>query len=147
MDRLAQLIDAQRALQLALGFDVKKMSDAERVQYIHANATNAMLEVGEALGEVNWKPWSSGAEVHEEAYFGELRDAWQHLTNLMLAAYPWASPEQLAALLSDKVYEKHIINYERIRTGYDGRSNKCSRCKRALDDVAVTCTADACHYE
>lgn len=146
MTRLADMIEAQRALQVAMGFDIAKMNDAERIEYIHGNATNVICEIAEALGEVDWKPWTSVNHIYEDALFSELRDAWQCLTNMMMAAHPRYTPHTLASELETALYAKHKVNYDRIAANYDGRSTKCPGCKRALDDPAVECSRSAAGY-
>src|SRR5690606_3594182 len=90
--------------------------------------------------------WSSThGEVHAEAFFAELVDAWHFLMNLMLIAYPDRTPEQIATELTNRYKRKNAKNLQRQLDGYDGKSNKCPACKRALDDEAVRCrrvTAD-----
>ena len=139
MTDLGELIDAQAQLQRDMGYDIELMTQAERISYIHTQATNVIGEVMEALGEVDWKPWAKGQDIREDACFGELRDAWQCLTNMMLAVKVGDGPADVAAQLGEAIAEKHVINRRRITSGYDGRTNKCPRCRRAYDDVAVTC--------
>jgi hypothetical protein len=135
------MITSQLNLQRALGFDVTHMTERQRVDYIRDNALNVIGEVMEALNEVNWKPWSSGTEIRQDACFAELRDAWQHLTNTMWAVYG-ETAYALAQRLEEKLEEKHDVNYRRLIEGYDGHSTKCRRCRRALDDPAVHCVPD-----
>lgn len=140
MTSLEDMINAQSDLQIVMGFDIENMTQAQRIEYIHANATNVILEIGEALGEIDWKPWAKGSDIREDACFGELRDAWQCLTNMMLAVKVGDSPAMIAEELESALYAKQAINRQRVIDGYDGHTNKCPECKRALDDVAVACT-------
>lgn len=140
---LVRMMASQCALQRAMGYDVEAMTQEERVRYIHENVTNVVSEVMEALAEVNWKSWSQGSEIRQDACFGELRDAWQCLTNAMWAVYS-DRPYELARRLADAVEAKHVVNYRRLIEGYDGHSNKCPACRRALDDTAVRCTVTRC---
>lgn len=132
------MIAAQLRLQRALGYDVEQMSQEARIHYIHEQVTNVVAEAMEALQEVDWKSWTNGTEIREETCFGELRDAWQCLTNAMWLVTR-GDPEAIADYLEVKLYEKHATNYKRLYEGYDGHSNKCPGCRRAYDDEGVNC--------
>jgi hypothetical protein len=126
---IIRMITSQLNLQRALGFDVTHMTERQRVDYIRDNALNVIGEVMEALNEVNWKPWSSGTEIRQDACFAELRDAWQHLTNTMWAVYG-ETAYALAQRLEEKLEEKHDVNYRRLIEGYDGHSTVSPRAGR-----------------
>jgi len=143
---LIHMMAAQRDLQRKMGYDIPNMTQTERIAYIHENATNVLAEIVEALGEVDWKSWVNTKNIHEERCFGELRDAWQCLTNMMFAVLPNYDDVALANLLEAKLIEKHRVNIARIEAGYDGRTNKCPECKRALDDADVECMKSAAGY-
>lgn len=132
---LIELIAAQRNLQLRLGNDTAHMSVEDRITYIKDNMLAASDELHEALHEVGWKPWASSTRINNNEFFGELRDCWQFLTNLMLVVEP--DPATLAARLAVELRKKHVVNYARI-DNYDGVSGKCPSCKRALDDISIT---------
>lgn len=140
---LVKLITAQRDLQLHLGVDLDGMSPEERIVYIKENVLACTDELHEALGEVGWRSWATSRHVNGEAFLGELRDAWQFITNLMLAVEP--DPERLALWFADSLIKKHRANYARIES-YDGVSTKCPNCSRALEDVAIreVRTAEEC---
>lgn len=133
---LTDMITAQRNLQNLLGNDFTAMSQEKRVQFIKDHALACTDELHEALGEVGWKPWATSKHINEDAFFGELRDAWQFLTNLMLVIEP--DPEKLALRLSTALYDKIAINVARHHNAYDGVSGKCPSCRRALEEVVIT---------
>jgi hypothetical protein len=135
MDRLHEMIGAQHALQRALNTDPYKMNDEERIQYIKDQVLALQLEIAEFMNEVGWKPWATSRHINRDAAFGELRDAWQHLTNLMLAVNGGLASD-VARDLETELYRKHTLNYERIGA-YDGVSDKCPACKRALDETGT----------
>lgn len=139
------MIAAQHQLQRALGSDPHKMDDETRMQYIKDQVLALQSELGEFLNEIGWKPWATSRHINTEAAFGELRDAWQHLTNLMLATTGQLSSD-VAARLEVELYRKHTVNYQRIGA-YDGVSTKCPECKRALDDTSVKCTPNIGYCE
>lgn len=125
----------QLALQVRLiGVPPSELDDDEKMRYITEQALAVNLEVGEALLETGHKSWATSNHVNRDAYLAELRDAWQHLINLMLVVD--ATPGELVALMRSK----HKVNHERINTNYDGVTTKCPRCHRAYDDPAVKCT-------
>lgn len=135
IDSWIGMFNAQRKIQqLAYGKDPYEITEPkERIQFIKDMHTALTMEMGEMLDETGWKPWATSNHVNEEAMQGELADMMLFFINLCMAAN--ASPEVIAA----KVFEKMNRNLERQLAGYDGVTGKCVRCKRALDDTAVTC--------
>jgi hypothetical protein len=131
---LIELITAQRDLQTRLGHNFTTMTVEERITYIREHVLACTDELHEALAETGWKSWATSKHINYPAYFGELRDAWQHLTNLMLIAEP--DPVKLAETFANALYLKHTINHLRINN-YDGISTKCPSCSRALDDTTT----------
>jgi len=134
-DTWVGLFNAQIKIQtLAYGKDPRDITDPkERIQFIKDMHTAITMELGEMLDETGWKPWATSDHVNEDAMQGELADVLLFFINLCLAAN--ASPEVIAA----KTFEKMQRNLDRQLAGYDGVTGKCVRCKRALDDTAVTC--------
>jgi hypothetical protein len=125
----------QLALQVRLlGVPPSELDDPAKMAYITEQALAVNLEVGEALLETGHKSWATSNHVNRDAYLAELRDAWQHLINLMLVVD--ATPGELVALMRSK----HRVNHTRIDTNYDGVTTKCPQCHRAYDDPAVHCT-------
>lgn len=134
MSELVELITAQRDLQTRLGYDFLRMTDEEKIAYIRENVLACTDELHEALKETGWKSWAASRHINHDAYLGELRDAWQHLTNLMLVALPY--PDMLAEWFEKALAAKHAVNDKRIGR-YDGVSTKCPSCSRALEDVSI----------
>lgn len=133
---LHEMLTGQSQLQRTLlGVFPSQLSDEQKMQYITEQALAVSAEVHEALNETGHKSWASSNHIHREAYVSELRDAWQHLMNLMLVVD--VTPTELVGLTLDK----HQTNLARIREGYDGVTTKCPSCKRAYDDAAVRCCA------
>jgi dimeric dUTPase (all-alpha-NTP-PPase superfamily) len=134
-DHWVGLFAAQRKIQtLAYGKDPYDITDPkERIQFIKDMELALRMELGEMLDETGWKPWATSKHVNEEAGQGELADVLLFFINLCMAFN--ASPEVIAA----KTFEKMQRNLDRQLAGYDGITGKCVRCKRALDDTAVTC--------
>jgi hypothetical protein len=147
-DRLVLMIRQQRELQHRMGlkFTVSPDDKRRRVNHIKDMALAAIKEIGEALDETSWKPWTSGEPMlRKHAVGGELSDAWQFIMNMWFAAYPELSDEALADRMLSVLNAKLIVNESRRVSGYDGVSTKCPDCKRALDDPAVSCTANGCN--
>lgn len=132
---LTQLITAQRDLQLKLGNDTASMTPEEKIEFIRLNVLACVDELHEALGETGWKPWASSRHINEGAFFGELRDAWQFLTNMMLCVFP--EPDELAKHFASSLTDKLAVNHRRADGGYDGVNTKCQHCGRALEDVVI----------
>lgn len=138
MDRLTRMLTAQLEFQQKIGKDPTAIVDtADRAAWFSHMVQATIAELMEALNEVSWKSWAKSNYVNEDAAFDELRDAWQFLTNAMFVARQ-VSPEALAAELEEALYAKLKVNTQRHNDGYDGVSTKCPRCKRALDEVALT---------
>lgn len=135
MDRLNEIIEAQRVLQLNFGYDFEKMTVAERVAYVKDTYVALIKELGELLDETTWKPWTTGEpDIEQNAAFGEGVDALHFLINLFLVLRPGASTQTIALDLYTGYFRKNKINHNRIADGYDGASSKCTGCGRALDD-------------
>jgi hypothetical protein len=135
-DRLTEMITAQLKLQDTLGTNPLGMSVEERVAYLKDQYIALIKELGEAMDELGWKPWATSRHINESAAFGELRDAWQFLTNMMLAV-TGDTPENLAQRLETELYAKHEVNVQRATEGYDGVSGKCPGCRRDLAEVSL----------
>lgn len=135
-DRLVELIGGQR--EVLLRIDPDALNPERRMEFIKTYVLAGIAELMEALAEVPWKTWSSSTEFHTEAYFGEVRDAWQFITDLMILAYPYDTPRELADKLDESLQAKWQVNLNRAEKGYDGR-NKCPGCGRALDDPITPC--------
>lgn len=102
------ILDEQHALQDALG---NVMGEGEVA--IKENVLALMVEAGEVLGEINWKPWSRvRREVDRDKLLKELVDVLQFWANIVNAA---GFDEEAIV----KAYrEKLAINYRRIVDGY-----------------------------
>lgn len=140
-DMLVHMLKQQHELQrTAMGRDPLLMSMEDRVAYVKDMIFALEHELHEAADEVTWKSWTKGpADINEDAFFGELVDAWHFLMNLFLVAYQIPAAD-LAYRLAGWYDWKRAINIKRQEDGYDGRSTKCFDCGRALDDPAVTCS-------
>lgn len=136
-DRLTRMMHDQLKLQELLDTNPLRMSEHERIAYIKDNVIALMSEVQEALQEIGWKPWATSRHINTDAAFGELRDAWQFLTNLMFAV-TGDDPEALAERLETTLRTKHRINAHRHMTSYDGVAGKCPACMRGLDEITIT---------
>lgn len=136
MDRLLHMLEAQHDLQIALGHHYSAMSVDERIAHIKEMILACEDELHEALGEIGWKSWATSKHINEEAAFGELRDAWQFLTNAMFAVTQ-ADPEVLAQRLHAALDNKLKTNHKRHEDGYDGIAGKCPQCRRDLSEVEL----------
>lgn len=136
---LQDALNAQHQLQIrSFGQDPKQLTDEQKLEWIRWNVLALEDELHEALAETGWKPWAKSKHVSREAFVSELVDAFHFLMNLMLVV------DCDADEFLDKYFEKRGLNEKRQAAGYDGVTGKCPQCKRALDDVAVTCTEAGC---
>ena len=137
------IFDRQLKLQKeSFGVDPDDLSDEERIEFIKNMVLAATDELHEALNEVGWKPWASSRHINRDAYVGELIDVMHFLVNLFLAVGATADEvETRYQMKADK-------NARRQLEGYDGVANKCPDCRRAYDDIGVTCSAtEGCDFE
>lgn len=141
-DMLVRLIWLQRGLQRdTYGHDFTKMTNDQIVQYVRDQQQSAVTELGEALNEVDWKPWTSGPRtVRRDAYLGELIDTLHFWINMVLAVSGQMQPREIADEIFTRFALKNRVNVQRQVDGYDGRSTKCGGCGRATDDLGVNCT-------
>lgn len=132
---IADMLELQRELQVnSYGKDPAAILDGhERMDFIRWNVLALEDELHEALAETGWKPWAKSQHVNDEAFYGEMVDAWHFFMNLMLVT------GMTAEKLEEGYRAKRLKNAARQRDGYDGVSTKCQLCKRALDDDAVGC--------
>lgn len=130
MSDLDNLLEAQALLQLKMpdGQDPRDMEEAEKALFIKDMTLALTDELHELLAEVGWKPWASSRHVNTQAAQGELIDALHFFLNLALAL------DLDGFQIMEKYYAKHKKNQQRQEEGYDGVSQKCSFCGRALDD-------------
>lgn len=131
----------QYDLQMSMGIDPTALRGKERGEYVTMNHTALIKELGEALDEIAWKPWSVDKDTfNREAYVKELVDAFHFLMNLLLVAY---EPHKMVGI-DDLAFEffrlyiqKAEVNRQRAESGtYDGKATKCSDCGRAIEDGA-----------
>ena len=113
--------------------------------FVHWNHTAATVELGEALEETPWKPWSSADKAqtwrnNRDKYVGELIDVSFFLANMFIAAK--VTKEEFA----ERYLAKAGVNVKRQEVGYDGHATKCPGCKRELDrEGAYTISEDHGH--
>lgn len=132
-DRLADMFEYQRKLQLLLGNDATTMAPEQLMDYIRTMGWACSDELHEAVNECGWKPWATSNHINYEAFRDELTDAWLFLLNLMIAA------NMTPGDLFDRWIKKRLNAERRHYEQYDGVSSKCPKCKRAYDNDAVKC--------
>ena len=134
MSDLDTMLEMQRQLQVKhYGKDPSDLTGEERALFIKDMILALTDELHEALQEVGWKPWATSRHVNEEAFKGELIDAWHFFMNLILVS--GMDPFDFM----QRYTSKHEKNAARQEAGYDGVADKCPGCRRALDDDAVRC--------
>lgn len=140
-NKLERLLSMQRNLQSgSFGYDFTKMTGDERARYIFESYVGVVKEIGEALDETDWKPWTTGPRtVRRDEFMNELVDTLHFWINMALAVSGGMSSTELADEIFTRFALKNRTNAQRQVDGYDGRSTKCGGCGRALDDFAVEC--------
>lgn len=134
MDRLEQIMEKQRELQLRLGTDFSNMTLEERAAFMRDHRGYLADEVAEALYEMPcyklWKDYSkmSEGDVHVawQKVRMELVDSLHFFVNLLLCA--GFTAEELHAMYMAKNKENH----RRQDEGYD---TDCSYRDQAVEDV------------
>jgi dimeric dUTPase (all-alpha-NTP-PPase superfamily) len=123
-DIFERIMDRQLELQRdSFGIDPTELSGEERDHYIQSMSTALVVELGEVLQEVSWKPWASGEWFNREAYLVELIDVLHFWMNLVLVATN--NPMDVIEVYMRKAQ----INADRQREGYTGEG-KCQTCGR-----------------
>lgn len=134
MDRLEQIMEKQRELQLRLGTDFSSMTLEERAAFMRDHRGYLADEVAEALYEMPcyklWKDYSKMSEgdvlVAWQKVRMELVDSLHFFVNLLLCA--GFTAEELHAMYMAKNKENH----RRQDEGYD---TDCSYRDQAVEDV------------
>lgn len=149
-DRLEQMFLRQVLLQrVGRSLDPPAMQGEERGWYATWNHTALVKELGEALDEIAWKPWSVDKDTfNRKQYLAELVDAFHFLMNMVLVAAGAAyTNETTAAEIASEFFEEYLkkseINMERFKSGtYDAKATKCPDCGRAIEDGKRELDAD-----
>jgi dimeric dUTPase (all-alpha-NTP-PPase superfamily) len=114
------------------------MSREELARFITWNHSALIVELGEMMQEVGWKPWASSRHVNHPQAMQEMVDAWHFFLNILLAlaAMNYMSIWEMAIQFENYYQEKNAKNLQRQVDGYDGVSDKCPKCQR--DTVEAT---------
>lgn len=102
--------------------DPYKMTEEELAAYITWNHTALIIELGEAMAEVGWKPWATSRHINYVEAVHEMVDAWHFFMNMMLgmAALSRVSVDELAQDFQEYYVQKNAQNLQRQVDGYDG---------------------------
>ncbi|MEK9801515.1 MAG: dUTPase [Alphaproteobacteria bacterium] len=138
---LEMIFRKQLALQTDhFGQNPAELEGEDRRRYVNDMVLALTDELHEALAETPWKPWSQKQTFNRDAYINELVDALHLLVNLFLVA------DVDGYEVVERYERKNRVNQQRQQEGYD-ETNKCSVCRRALDDENVNCTETECHAD
>ena len=99
VDMLKEIFRKQELFQLALKYDVTKMTDKERVEYIKWNSIAMFDEICESLRETPWKPWKKKQSLNIERYREELIDLLHFFVNACL----------VSGMTADDLFDKYTI--------------------------------------
>lgn len=135
---LAQLLTMQLELQKQHMKDgnPQTLTGDAMADFMRWNAFALEDEIHEAMAEVGWKPWATHRGIAEEAFLGEMVDAFHFFMNMLLCALP-DSPEVIAQKFGVAYRNKNHVNAQRQQEGYTG-TDKCPGCHRDLKDTART---------
>jgi dUTPase len=113
------------------------MDYEELAEYITWNHTALVIELGEAMNEVGWKPWATSRHINYPEALHEMVDAWHFFMNIMLgmAAMAKVPVSDLAQEFQEYYRIKNAKNLERQKQGYDGVKTKCAYCHRDLNEL------------
>ena len=127
-----------RKLQIeSFGTDPAALEGDELLAYLFVQTFAATDEMHEASQEFSWKTWSSKKFLNRKEFIKENVDALHFIANGLVAV------KCTDAELTELYQAKMQVNRDRMANNYTNE-NKCSECKRALDDVAESATAGLC---
>jgi dimeric dUTPase (all-alpha-NTP-PPase superfamily) len=144
MDRFQEMLEMQLALQNRFMKDKPQTLTGDAMaDFMRWNAFALDDEIHEAMQEVDWKPWAhkDPRTIREEAFLGEMVDAYHFFMNMLLCALP-DSPEVIAEKFFARYTKKNQINAQRQEEGYDGITGKCPKCHRDLKEVGLLHACD-----
>jgi len=109
-------LQSTQELQAEHGYTVMPLEDVALAEFVRWNFLAAFAELGEAMGEVDWKPWSQGqGRVNKDALTEELVDVTHFIGNILVAVGVTESEFWTRYRL------KQAENFRRVREGYTAR--------------------------
>ncbi len=112
-DRLSILIQKQKKLMEILGIDAKNLCEKSKTKESRILALALMVELGEFIQELNWKPWKKTKKTLKQAKIKEeLIDCLHFLFELMIL-WDLNASEIFSVYLS-----KMEVNLNRQKKGY-----------------------------
>lgn len=114
--------------------DPQKLEEDARAEFMTWNAYALEDEIHEAMSETGWKPWAKSRHINQPAFNKEMVDAFHFFMNLLLAANPDSTPEEIADNFTRDYIAKNAVNANRQAMGYTGL-DKCKQCHRDLNEV------------
>lgn len=125
------LTSTRELQEVAYDAHYDEMSPDIKADSMMMNHSAAVIELGEMMEEMGWKPWvQPRGWINREAAIKEAVDVLHFLGNLLTHA------QCTGKELTDAYRAKQLKNLQRQIEGYDGRY-KCANCHRALDDGTV----------
>jgi hypothetical protein len=114
MERFGNWLASTRTLQIeAFDVDPASLTGDDRADYVVWNSTALVVELGEFLQEVRWKPWQDGRGTIAEPNLAHLEivDVLHFVANIAIAV-------GLDDVELSRLYEaKQLENRDRVRTG------------------------------
>lgn len=136
-DMFDEWLLSTRVLQRqSFGADPALLEGAALADYLRWNSLALIKELGEALDETDWKPWTvtEAGFYNRDAFVGEMVDVLHFAANMLVAA------RCTDRELTERYEAKQQKNRDRMASkSYTGLRDKCPQCYRAYDDQYTEC--------
>lgn len=117
MDKLQEIFDLQKGLNLRIGVDTDNMNDAERERWILNYARAMGQELAELTDSVPWKWWAKYQKFDKQNARVEVIDMLHFIVSL-------AQVLEMSADDLHKAYtRKHGVNVQRQESGYETKDD------------------------
>ncbi|MEC9228075.1 MAG: dUTPase [Verrucomicrobiota bacterium] len=121
MDKLDEIFEQQKALNIRIGVKTEDMSVDDKAQWV-LNYTRAMQqEIAELIDSVPWKWWAKYQEFDEQNAKVEVVDLFHFLISIA----------QVLGMSPEDVYQAYVkknkVNHNRQESGYTEKDEADSR--------------------
>ena len=121
VDRLQEIFDMQRKLNLRIGVDTAHMNDEEQVKWVLNYARALGQELSELIDSVPWKWWAKYQNFDKQNAKVEVIDMFHFLISIA----------QTLGLDHEDIYEaymkKNRVNFDRQDSGYTSKDEADNR--------------------
>jgi len=120
-DKLSEIFELQRSLNLRIGVDTARMTDEQRQEWVLNYARAVTQEVAELTDSVPWKWWAKYQKFDKQNARVEVVDMLHFLVSLAQVL------EMTAQDVYDAYTKKHAVNVQRQEAGYQEKDEGDSR--------------------